>query len=101
MSESKCPACGGTIVSVGAIGHDRNGVEAEVDWDECQKCGKPYEPAKCYLEWRERADVRLADMTRHYWEHRHAAEKLDEEIHNLQRVMGNGASGGTAWTLHN
>lgn len=58
-------------------------------------------PATSYAEWRARADIRLADLRRLYWHHRNETSRLAEEIHELEHVMGNGKSGGTAWTLHN
>jgi len=57
-------------------------------------------PASNYDEWRALAEAHLVELERQWSKHKDMARRLDGEIQDLRRVMGNGASGGTAWTLH-
>ena len=62
---------------------------------------KPLAPATCYAEWRVRADEVLAELDMKYWHHWKETRRIEEMRSDLMHVMANGASGGTAWTLHN
>lgn len=53
-----------------------------------------------YAAWRALAETRHAEMMGQYWKLKCELSKLSDEINDLAHVMGNGASGGTAWTLH-
>lgn len=54
-----------------------------------------------YTAWRASAEKRLEKMQDESREHRRQLSRLDGEINDLLGVMGNGASGGTAWMRHN
>lgn len=58
-------------------------------------------PVPGYAAWLEDAKKRLEKLNAERWEHRRELCRLNDEIHDLLHVMGNGAAGGTAWTLHN
>lgn len=70
---------------------------------ETEKESRFYEKAEAsalaYAAWRDVAERRLDDLVSRYWEKRAALDKLNCEISDLRHVMGNGASGGTAWQL--
>jgi len=59
-----------------------------------------FAPANGYAAWRAAADEAHAEMMVRYWKLKREMDCLSEEINDLARVMGNGVSGGTAWTLH-
>ena len=53
-----------------------------------------------YAAWRAEAEKRHDDLYRQLHERQAEASKLWRQIIDLQEVMGNGASGGTAWMRH-
>lgn len=53
-----------------------------------------------YAEWRAVAEFRWAELYDEHYRLKAAMEKVDEERHRLGHAMGNGASGGTVWTIY-
>lgn len=53
-----------------------------------------------YIKWREEAECQIIALVRLCVEHKKQASKLEDEIHDLEEVMFNASSQGTAWKDH-
>ena len=53
-----------------------------------------------YAAWRESAEIQLDHLQRCRYAHEEAISQLSRQIEELENVMANGASNGTAWLRH-
>jgi hypothetical protein len=65
------------------------------------EAGLPLAPTACYDAWREKASKRISHLVNLQDELAWKLRDVRTEKEELQWMMANGSSGGTAWMHHN